>query len=55
MNLNIEKETYQKSASMIERDTSPVGIDAKKTHIIILKLLSDILEKLDRIEQKISS
>jgi hypothetical protein len=43
--------------SLIEREihseTSPVGIDAKKTHIIILHKLQEIGERLSRIEAKL--
>ena len=34
MNFEIEKETYEQIAKIIQSDTSPVGIDAEKTHII---------------------
>lgn len=34
----------------ISSETSPVGIDAKKTHIIILHKLLEIDERLRRIE-----
>ena len=35
--LKVEKATYKAIAREIHSDDSPVGIDAKKTHIIILK------------------
>ena len=53
MNLNIEKELYDRIAQEIHSDKSPVGIDAKKTHIIILQKLIELEEKLDRIEKKL--
>ncbi len=53
MNFEIEKETYDKIASVIGSDASPVGIDAKKTHIIILKMLSEITGRLDDLEKRI--
>ena len=34
----------------IQDDTSPVGIDAKKTHILILLRLEQMQKQLDRIE-----
>ncbi len=37
----------------ISSETSPVGIDAKKTHIIILHKLQEIDERLRRIEAKL--
>ena len=54
MNLGIEKEIYQAIAEEIHSDKSPVGIDAKKTHIIILQKLIAIEERLARIEQKLN-
>ncbi|MCB0706751.1 MAG: hypothetical protein KDC34_15655 [Saprospiraceae bacterium] len=55
MNLNPEKETYEAIAKIIESDTSPVGIDAKKTHILILDKLLALEERLIRIEKKLDS
>ncbi len=55
MNLNIEKELYEAIAQQIHSDTSPVGIDAKKTHIIILQKLLDLEKRLDRIESQLVS
>ncbi len=37
----------------ISSETSPVGIDAKKTHIIILHKLQKIDERLRRIEERL--
>ncbi len=37
----------------ISSETSPVGIDAKKTHIIILHKLQEIDERLRRIEARL--
>ena len=39
MDLNIDKKLYEEIAKEIHSDTSPVGIDAKKTHILILEKL----------------
>jgi hypothetical protein len=36
----------------ISSETSPVGIDAKKTHVIILHKLQEIDERLRRIEAR---
>jgi hypothetical protein len=54
MNLKVEKELYDAIAKEIHSDSSPVGIDAKKTHIIILKKLLDLEKRLDQIEKKLS-
>ncbi|MEM9723760.1 MAG: hypothetical protein AAGA10_31160 [Bacteroidota bacterium] len=53
MNLNIEKEVYDRIAQEIHSDKSPVGIDAKKTHIIILQKLLALEERLERMEKKL--
>jgi len=53
MNLKVEKETYEAIAKEIHSDNSPVGIDAKKTHILILEKLIQLEKRLDRIEQKL--
>ncbi|MEE9193996.1 MAG: hypothetical protein V3U21_05615 [Thermodesulfobacteriota bacterium] len=52
MNIDIEKEEYDKIAEMIHSDKSPVGIDAKKTHILILHKLMEIEKRLDALEKK---
>lgn len=53
MNFEIKKEVYDEIAREIHSDSSPVGIDAKKTHILILKMLMDIDERLSRLESEI--
>ena len=54
MNFEIDETTYKQIAETIHSDTSPVGIDAKKTHILILKALSDLNDKVDRLEKEIA-
>jgi len=53
MKYDIEKEVYDEIAKVIHSDKSPVGIDAKKTHILILNKLQEITERLERIEKKL--
>ena len=53
MNFNIDEKTYNKLAEVIHSDASPVGIDAKKTHILILNALAQLNEKVDRLEKEI--
>lgn len=48
--MDIPEETYRAIADEITSDRSPVGIDAKKTHVIILHRLARIEEALRRIE-----
>lgn len=54
MNFEIDEKTYAELAKVIHSDASPVGIDAKKTHILILKKLLEITERLERIEAKLA-
>lgn len=51
--LKVEPEVYKKIAEIIQSDQSPVGIDAKKTHIIILEKLLQLESRLERIEKKL--
>lgn len=51
--MKIPKSEYEKISQMIESDQSPVGIDAKKTHIIIIHKLLDLEKRLARLENKI--
>ena len=48
--LNIDADEYDQIAKEIHSDSSPVGIDAKKTHILILKQLLLLHERLDQIQ-----
>ncbi len=52
MDIKITEEDYQKIEQMIASDASPVGIDAKKTHVLILHKLIQIEKRLDALEQK---
>lgn len=51
MKFEIDTETYEEIAKVIHSDQSPVGIDAKKTHILILNKLQELTERMERIEQ----
>ena len=52
MNFEIDQKTYDEISKVIHSDSSPVGIDAKKTHIMILHKLYEISERLERLESK---
>ena len=52
MNFEIDPNTYEEIARIIHSDESPVGIDAKKTHILILNKLAEINDRLRRLEEK---
>ena len=51
--MNISDEKYNKIEELISSDESVVGIDAKKTHIIIIHMLQEIQERLDSLENRI--
>lgn len=53
MNYQIDQKTYDEIAKIIHSDESPVGIDAKKTHILILKMLSDLNDRITDLERKL--
>jgi len=55
MDLKIDKETYEAIAKFIHSDQSPVGIDAKKTHVLILEKLVQIDKRLQKIEQQLAA
>ncbi len=48
----IDKKTYNEIAQLIHSDESPVGIDAKKTHIYIIHKLNQIEKRLEALEKK---
>ena len=52
MTINIPDEEYKEIEALIHSDNSPVGIDAKKTHILILHKLIELEKRLDRLEAK---
>ncbi len=51
---SISPEDYAALEREIHSDDSPVGIDAKKTHILILHKLAQIERRLARLEQQSS-
>ena len=52
MKFEIDPKLYEEIATVIHSEKSPVGIDAKKTHILILYKLQELNERLARIEDK---
>lgn len=52
--LEVPRQTYDRIAEHIASTDSPVGIDAKKTHVIIIQKLLEIERRLDRLEQRLS-
>ena len=49
----MDRKVYDQIAAEISSDSSPVGIDAKKTHIIIIDKLMQIEERLSQLEKKL--
>jgi hypothetical protein len=54
MKFEIDPKDYEEIAKAIHSDTSPVGIDAKKTHILILNKLQELSDRLEKIESKLN-
>ena len=54
MEFEIDTKTYEDIAKVIHSDSSPVGIDAKKTHILILHQLQELNKRMERIEQQLN-
>jgi hypothetical protein len=52
MNLEVEDDKKEEIEKAISNPDSPVGIDAKKTHTIIINKLLEIEKRLDKLEQK---
>ncbi len=50
---NNPTDQYLRIAKEIHSDTSPVGIDAKKTHIMILAKLEEIQRDIAAIKEKV--
>ena len=53
--MEIPQEDYKRIEELIYSSESPVGIDAKKTHVMILHMLEKINERLRRLESALIS
>lgn len=53
LNLDIHPSEAKRIEELIADPDSPVGIDAKKTHILIIQKLLDIEARLDVLERMI--
>jgi len=53
--IDIPREEYEALAALIESSTSPVGFDAKTTHIMILHLLQRLDARLERLERAVGA
>lgn len=54
MNIEIPPTVHDEIEALIASDSSPVGIDAKETHIIIIHMLLQLKERLERIERHLA-
>ena len=54
MDHEVSASDYAKIEALIASDDSPVGIDAKKTHIIIISKLLQIEERLAKLEHLVA-
>ena len=50
--MDIQSSEYEQIAQQIHSETSPVGIDAKKTHILIIHMLKEIQQRLESLESR---
>ena len=54
MDPEVSASDYGEIEGLIASDDSPVGIDAKKTHVIIIQKLMQIEERLKRLERLVA-
>lgn len=54
MDINSNSEQYKEIEKQIASDESVVGIDAKKTHIIIIHLLKEIQNQLKDLDKRLT-
>jgi hypothetical protein len=53
--MDITPGEFERIAAEIASEESVVGIDAKKTHVLILHALRDIQQRLERLERRLDS
>lgn len=53
--MEIPRDAYEALEREIASEESPVGIDAKKTHILILHRLERLEERLARLEERLEA
>ncbi len=54
MNPDVPASAYDEIEELIASEDSPVGIDAKKTHVIIIHKLLQIEERLEKLERLVA-
>lgn len=55
IDLEVPPEIYSQLEKLIGSEDSPVGIDAKNTHILILFKLLEIERRLDDLERRLNA
>lgn len=55
MESNIPEKEYRAIENMIGSDESVVGIDAKKTHIVIIHMLQEMQKTIDRLDNRLEN
>ena len=51
--MQVPEDRYSEIANRISSADSPVGINATKTHVLILYMLEEIENRLEKIEQEL--
>ena len=51
MRIEVPEDVRREIEALIHSDDSPVGIDAKRTHVLILYKLMEIERRLDQLER----
>ena len=51
--MKIPVDQYKAIEELIQSNDSPVGIDAKKTHVYIIHMLQDIQRRLEVVESRL--
>ena len=54
MDPEVPASDYDEIEKLIASEDSPVGIDAKKTHVIIIQKLLQIEQRLERLERLVA-
>jgi hypothetical protein len=50
--MDVDEKSYNRILEIIQSEDSPVGIDAKKTHVIIIHMLNRIELRLEALEKR---
>lgn len=53
--MDVPEDRHREIGERITSEESPVGIDAKETHIMILYMLEDLRERVARIEERLEA